>query len=600
MDDRLLNYYERELTFIREMGTHFAEKYPKIAGRLLLEPDKCEDPHMERLIEAFAFISGRIHKKIDDDFPTITESIMGITYPHYNNPIPSMTLVKFEPIKKSVTEKGIKLERDIPLFSKPIQNIPCSFRLCRDLFIWPVRVKSSIAAPPDTRVNAAVQTLVLELETLNNIDFGKIDCSCLRFFLNGPHPHVFNLYELLFNNVCQAEFEFKDLEGRIVNIPLPQDCIKEVGFDPEDKMLPYSKRSFPGYLLLFEYFTFPEKFLFFDFTGFEKLKHKNIGSALTLKIYLNKMLRQDVVVNQNTFVLNVAPAVNLFKKIAEPIRVEQRKTEYKVVPDLRQRNATEVYTVDHVRSAALSGQAVKEFRPFYSIRHHLSEKEGKQARVFWHNQRQSSGRPGDKGTEVYLSFSDQNMGPQDPGCDILTINLTCTNRDLPSRLPFGDAAGDFTLEIAAPVERIICMIKPTPTRRPFLGGALQWRLISHLSLNYISIVEGGEDALKEILKLYDFENSTSTKQQISGIVDLKSRHVTKRIKGAFCRGVEITITLDEDKFVGSGLYLFGAVLEHFLALYVSVNSFSQLVLKTLQKKEDLKKWPPRSGNQILI
>ncbi len=600
MDDRLLNYYERELTFVREMGAEFAAKYPKIAGRLLLEPDKCEDPHTERLIEAFAFISGRIHKKIDDDFPEITESILGITYPHYNNPIPSMTMVRFDPITKSITEKGLEIQDGITLFSKPIKNVPCQFRLCRPVSIWPVQVKAAGLEDPGPTVKQAVQTIVLGLETFNDIDFGSLGCKHLQFFLNGPHQHVFHLYQHLFNNVCQLEFSFTNERGRLETIRLDPGCIRPVGFEAHERMLPYSKRSFPGYLLLFEYFTFPEKFLFVDLTGFERLNSRKIGTSLTVKIYLNTALKKDIVVNPETFQLNAAPAVNLFKKVAEPVRVEQRKTEYQVIPDLRRRNAMEVYTIDQVKHASGADEDSKEYRPFYSIRHHLSGDDAKENKVFWHIQRRSSGRQGDKGTEVFLSFSDLSMNPRDPGTDILTVKLTCTNRDLPARLPFGDDRGDFTMELAAPIEKISCLIKPTSTRRPFLGGALQWRLISHLSLNYISIVEGGEDALKEILKLYDFENSTSTKQQISGIVSLESRHVTKRIRESFCRGVQITITLDEDKFVGSGLYLFASVLERFLAQYVSVNSFSQLVLKTIQKKEELKRWPPRSGNQILV
>ncbi len=600
MDDKLLNYYERELTFIREMGAEFARKYPKIAGRLLLEPDKCEDPHTERLIEAFAFISGRIHKKIDDDFPEITESVFGITYPHYNNPVPSMTMVRFDPITKSITEKGFEIKKGISLFSRPVKGVPCKFSLCQPVSIWPVHVSSSALKASGLRTKQAVQAIVINLKSFNDIDFGKIFCNNLRFFLNGPHQHVFNLYEVLFNNVCDVEFEFTNKQGKIETISLGPDCITTVGFEPDEKMLPYSKRSFPGYLLLFEYFIFPEKFLFFDLNGFGILNNQKIGTSLAIKIYLNKTLKEDVIVNRDTFQLNAAPAVNLYKKIAEPVRVEQKKTEYMVIPDLRRANATEIYTVDHIKPASVSKESIKDYRPFYSIRHHLSEDETMGDKVFWHIQRRPSGRQGDKGSEVYLSFSDLNMNPMDPGTDILTVHITCTNRDLPERLSFGDARGDFTMEIAAPVEKIYCLIKPTPTRRPFLGGELQWRLISHLSLNYISMVEGGEDALKEILKLYDFENSPSTKQQINGIVSLKSRHVTKRIKESFCRGVEITMTLDEDKFVGSGLYLFASVLERFFAQYVSVNSFSQMILKTVQKQEELKKWPPRSGNQILL
>lgn len=510
-----------------------------------------------------------------------------------------MTMVRFDPITKNLTEKGFEIEKGVTLFSKPIKNVPCQFTLCRPVSIWPVRVGSAFLDDPGPIVKEAVQTINLELETFNDIDFGEIDYKNLRFFLNGPHQHVFHLYEHIFNNACGVEFIFSDQHGHVKTLKLSPDNIRPVGFESHEQMLPYSKRSFPGYLLLFEYFTFPEKFLFFDLSGFEQLKQSKIGTALTVKIHLNKTLKQDIVVNQETFQLNAAPAVNLFKKIAEPVRVEQRKTEYQVIPDLRRRDATEVYTVDQVRHASVSGDKEKDYRPFYSIRHHLSDDDSKDNKVFWQTHRRPSGRQGDKGSEVYLSFSDLNLSPSDPGADILTIKLTCTNRDLPARLPFGDERGDFTMELAAPIEKISCLIKPSSTRRPFLGGALQWRMISHLSLNYISLVEGGEDALKEILMLYDFENSTSTKQQIGGIASLKSRHVTKRINESFCRGLEITITLDEDKFVGSGLFLFASILERFLAQYVSVNSFSQLVLKTLQKKKELKRWPPRSGNQIL-
>jgi type VI secretion system protein ImpG len=307
------------------------------------------------------------------------------------------------------------------------------------------------------------------------------------------------------------------------------------------------------------------------------------------------------VVNEDTFCINATPVVNLFKRIAEPIRVEQRQTEYRVVPDIRRQEATEVFSIDSVTASSSTSMGKEvDYKPFYSIRHHFQEEEGAGQRAFWYSQRRPSGRKGDNGTEVFLSFADLNFRPAEPGVETLTIHATCSNRDLPARLPFGDPAGDFSMETAAPVACINCLIKPTPARRPSLGGALQWRLISHLSLNYLSLVQGGEDALKETLKLYDFENSPATRQQINGIVSVESRAVTKRIGQSFCRGVEVTITFDEDKFIGTGLYLFASVLERFLGQYVSLNSFSQLVAKTIQKKEVLRKWPPRNGNRVLL
>jgi len=603
MDDKLLHYYERELTFIREMGAEFARKYPKVAGRLLLEHDKCEDPHTERLIEAFAFLGGRIHKKIDDDFPEITESLLNIIYPHYINPIPSMSIVRFEPVKQNVTESGHLIPEDTMLYSKSVNGIQCRFATSYSVRLWPVEVVSATLCAPKKLVKDARQAILIQLKTFNNLSFSDIGWKNLRFFLNGPTQHVFHLYELLFNNVCHVECELINSEdqGIIEKISLTKDDIKPVGFNSDEHLLPYSQRSFPGFLLLFEYFCFPEKFLFFDLDGLNKIKHPEFNDTLNIRIYLDRTAKSNLVMNKDTFCINTVPVVNLFKRIAEPVRVEQQKTEYHVIPNIRKQEATEVFSIDKVTASSDSFQGKGfEFKPFYSIKHHLDENDSNDRMAFWYSQRRSSGKKGDDGTEVFISFADLNFKPVDSWVEILTIYTTCSNRDLPARLPFGDDRGDFDMEITAPVAHIKSLIKPTPSRRPFMDGNLQWRLISHLSLNYISLVQGGEDALKEILKLYDFENSPATRQQINGIVSIQSQPVTKRMGQSFCRGVQVTITFDEDKFVGTGLYLFASVLERFLGQYVSINSFSQLIARTVQKKEIFKKWPPRNGNRILL
>jgi type VI secretion system protein ImpG len=601
MEDRLLDYYERELTFIREMGAEFARKYPKIANRLLLEADKCDDPHTERLIEAFALISGRIHKKIDDDFPQITESLLNIVYPHYINPIPSMSVVRFEPIRQNIPESGYAIEKSTALFSKPIKGSPCRFTTTQAVHIWPLEVTSARIRDPKKLVKGGVQVIEIEMQTFNKLPLNSLHWKDLRFFLNGPHQHVFHLYELLINHVCHIECEMPTSRGDTALLEFSPGDIRPVGFSEQEGMLPLTKRSFPGYRLLFEYFCFPEKFLFFDLCGLNRLAGDEASDRMLLRLYINRAAKADLVVNAETFCLHATPVVNLFKRVAEPIRLEHRKTEYQVVADMRRQDATEVYTVDQVTATRSGASGVlSEYRPFYSLRHHLGDDDSDGQQVFWHIQRRPGARKGDHGTDVFLSFSDLALQPNDPVEDILTVRTTCTNRDLPSRLPFGDANGDFNMETAAPVSKVCSLNKPTPTRRPFLGGALQWRLISHLSLNYISLVQGGEHALKEILKLYDFDNSLSSQQQINGIVSIETRHVTKRIQRTFCRGVQVTITFDEDKYVGTGLFIFACVLEYFLAQYVSVNSFSQLVMKTLQREEPVKIWPPRSGNQILL
>ena len=247
MDDKLLSYYERELTFIREMGAEFAKKYPKIAGRLLLEPDRCEDPHTERLIEAFAFISGRIHKKIDDDFPEITESLFSIIYPHYLNPIPSMSVVKFDPLGQNVPAAGYPIEEGTALYSKPTGGTPCQFTTTYPVTLWPMEVTSAGLRDPKELVPGAQQAIVVQLKTVNEQSFSELNWKKVRFFLNGPAQHVFHLYELVFNNVCHMECVSTTAQGMTARVPLGPGDITPVGFDVDEGMMPYPTRSFPGY-----------------------------------------------------------------------------------------------------------------------------------------------------------------------------------------------------------------------------------------------------------------------------------------------------------------------------------------------------------------
>src|SRR5262249_759722 len=211
------------------------------------------------------------------------------------------------------------------------------------------------------------------------------------------------------------------------------------------------------------------------------------------------------------------------------------------------------------------------------------------------------------GTELYLQLVDLNFKPNWPPTDVVTVKVTCTNRDLPGVMTFGDSGGDLTIEGAAPIRRVECLKTPSRTLRPPLGHRAHWRLLSHRSLNFVSTVEGGADsnpeALQEILRLYDFSESASVQQQIDGIVGVSSRQVWRRIRAAvgsgFARGIEATVEFDESRYVGSGVYLFSAVLERFLGLYVSINSFSEMVTVTKQRGM-VKRWPPRAGQQALL
>lgn len=601
MDDPLLHYYERELTFMRESGAEFAKKYPKIANRLLLEPDRCEDPHTERLLEAFSFLTGRIQKKIDDSYPELTESLLQIIYPHYTRPLPSMTVVKFMPRLQNVPPYGHLVERGIQLISQVIKGNRLTFRTTQDILLLPVEItKAEITFPPNPGVGA-LNGIKIELNMAFKMTIEQIEWpDVLRFYLNGQQQQVFKLYELLMNHTVNIELvtytEQKTNRIRKNSLTLSPDHLKPKGFTKEEAILPWPEQSFDGYRLLYEYFVFPEKFLFFELNGIKQLRQLE-GDVLEINIYLNHKDTECILINQDTFCMYASPAINLFKQIAMPINVDHKKAEYPIYHDIHNRHNTEIFSVDKVTGIKEGSEEAIHYRPFYALSHFEDEKE---KAAYWHIRRRKSARKGDEGMDMLLSFTDDGMDVTDPECSTVTVHTTCTNRDLPSRLVPGGFAQDFFLEVECPLEGVACMMKPTQTCRPKPGSKQQWRLISHLSLNYLSLVSKNGQGLKELLKLYDIHDSPVTRQQIEGLESVHHRHVAMRIGRTFCRGIEVELHMNEDKFVGSSVYLFASVLERFLAHYVSINSFTRLVLKSIQRRQEIKAWPPRNGERILL
>ena len=385
---------------------------------------------------------------------------------------------------------------------------------------------------------------------------------------------------------------------------MPPDAIKQVGFADGEAMLPYTKRSFPGYRLLSEYFAFPHKFLFFDITGIDRAISAKFGSHFDILIHLKDVTPPLAPITDDTFRMGCSPIINLFSRTADPIHLSQKKYEYHVIPDVHRQTTTEVYSIDEVVTTDPRTNTSREFSPFYSMKHSYGEQMEKS---FWYAVRRASQRPDDEGTEIYLSMVDMNFNPRTPAAEVITVKTTCTNRDLPSRLPFGGKSDDFEVEGAALLSKVRCLTKPTETIRPPMRRALQWRLISHLNLNHLSIVEsenGTPEALQEILELYNFNDSTVTRQQILGITGIESRKVIRRIGehigAGFVRGLETTLSFDEAQYVGSGMFLFAAVLERFLALYTSLNSFNQTVIKSDQREGIIRRFAPRTGEQVLL
>ncbi len=624
MSDALLDYYQRELAFIRQLGTEFAKQYPKIAGRIRLGPDRMDDPLVGRLMESCALMNARIRQKLDDDFPEIAEAMLGVLYPHYLAPIPSMAIVQFLPDpaqgKQTVgytIPRGFVVETDPEL--EILDGEPCRFRTCYPTTLWPLRIRQAglhsrpFPAPAGERSSEASWVLHIGLECLDvdtddpKLKIAELGLDTIRLFLLGKHQYVFELYEALFLNVVEVVVATSSGSRRAAS--LGPECLSQVGFGLDEGMLPYPARSFPGYRLLSEFFAFPSKFLFCDVTGLRGKIPPEAGSTLDLFLFLGKLppRLEPSYVTADTFRLGCTPIVNLHRKRAEPIRLTHTAAEVRIVADARRPLSHEVYSIDRVTATSPDGVAT-EYRPFYSARP-LGERA---TQTYWHATRRPAsshnGHP-ESGTDVFLTLVDLDFQPAEPARATLHVETTCLNRDLPVQLPFGGNQPRLQPEQAIPVKSIVCLTPPTPTLRPALGQGVLWPLISHLTLNHLSISESreGAEALRSILQLYDFADSEDTQAMIDGITAVDCRRVVGRVdessgETGFVRGLEVTVRFNEDRFAGSSVFLLASVLERFFGLYVSINSFTRMVavVSTGNRDRVLKRWACRAGEKILL
>ena len=617
MAGNLYSYYERELLFLRQFSRDFARQYPAAAGRLLLEDNRSVDPHVERMIESVALIASRVHQKLDDEFPEMTEAMLSVLYPHYLAPIPSLTLLQFDlDPSRAQAPTGFDIPKGSKLRTQSVGGLPCRFRTNYPVKLWPISVVDAQCMPPPFPAGfrpppKTESALRIQLTCQGDMAFAGLSLDQLRFFLFGDNQLVANLYELIFNHT--THLVVRPLDPRSDQQPVlldPRENLLPVGFEPDEGLLPYPNQSFLGYRLLTEFFCFPTKFQFVDVTGLERICREGFGRRVEFVFYLNRSIDSvEQAVAADTFRLGCTPVVNLFDHVAEPVVLDQSRHEYRVVPSAAHPLALEVYSIDSVTSIDATAKRTIEYRPFYSVEHDggASEQE-----AYWYSSRRASPIEGDRGTDMFLNLVDLSFDPRIPSDAVLTLKLTCTNRELPSQMHLAGEKLHFELESPAPLSRIRTLRAPTPPLRPPTKRGAHWRLVSHLCLNHLSLCDPveGRDALREILRLYDFSEPQAgqpmgalTAQLIDGISSVSTRRVVGQTgaetASGFCRGVEITVEFDDEKYVGSGLYLFASVLERFLGLYASINSFTQLVATTKQGEGYFKKWRPRAGNQQL-
>ena len=597
--DELLDHYHAELAYLRRGGAEFARLYPKVANRLQIGAEECPDPDVERLLEGFAYLTARIQRNLEQQGSEVATTLLDILYPHFLAPVPSTSVARFEvdPEQGKITA-GHQIPKHTSLFAETADGQTCRFRTCYPVTLWPVRITHAGFESTDRYdfldgVPGVATVLRLRVEAIEGT-LGELQLESLRFYLNAELRIAAGLYELLTGHtagVCILPV------GSEQPTYLPKDALRPVGFGADEDVLPHPPYSHAGYRLIQEYFTVPRKFLFFDVAG---LSARGEAEAVDLLILLDRIPAERVMIGPETFALGCTPIINLFPKTTDPIRLDHRAPEYRLIADTRRERSTEIHSIHRVSASADDTDQTQVLEPFFSFTHPL---EVKNQRAFYHSRRVPTGRADLPGTDVLLSFFDLDLNPALPETRTVFAHTLCTNRRLAEQLPAGAV---LETDAVAPLARITALHNPTPQLDPPSAGQASWRLVSHLSLNHLSFDSGddGLRALREILRLYSSYDAASAAQQIAGIREMGVRRVTRRVDQdawrGFCRGHEITLTMDESAYVGTSPLLFASVLNSFFTLYTSINSFTQLVLKSQQREGVWKKWPARAGEQSLL
>jgi type VI secretion system protein ImpG len=598
MKSDFLKYYNAELTFLRASGKEFAKNNPKTARYLHLDNSASQDPHVARLIESFAFLTARIHRKIDDDLPELADALLDILYPHYQCPIPSLSIVQFKvnphTAAPSLLSKGTSLE------TSSSQGNRCQFKTCYDVILQPIElthVELIEKTSPQTPFLPSTQSaLVIQLSCLNSkMSFSQLNPKKLRCYINLATPYAYNLYELLFRYGLGGFIVGDNLEP----IAFSSKNITAVGFDLEQGLFPYSDQSNLSYRLLTEFFVFPEKFLFFDIIFDENLFSKNtIGPQIKIILCFNESkpnLRQ--ILNANSLILNCTPLINLFEVQAEPFLIDHTQSAYPIVPDARRLNEIEIYNVKSISISDRSGVS-KTSAPLYGFQ------TGDPQTIYWQINRKNradfskkTGRMWD----VSVSIA-ENIQTADPL--IIQPLLLCTNHQIPGQLPFSGEYPKLQLVNDNFEGTIHCLRPFTLYHHLPLSNGIRWQLISHLMLNGLSFSDNNVDATKcltEILRLYNFSEAAEQALFINNITLVETKPATARGSNNYGNivfsGTEVTLTVSEDH---PTIFLFSSVLEKFLASYCAINSFTQLIVKYEHKPGDTITWKPNMGSKVLL
>lgn len=620
MDTRLLKHYEQELAFLQDMGSEFATAYPKIASRLGMEGVEVLDPYVERLLQGVAFLSARVQLELELQFPAFTSHLLEIVYPHYLAPTPSTMIAAFEPDpSNSAIHDGYVMKRGSALRSRLMEGeqTPCEFRTAADITLWPIEIaeaeyidgRGELVAAGVAGTTQARAGIRLRLRRTDGEPISELPLDQLTMYLNASAGNSWMLLELLCTQTVGLCGRSTDRRADWAT-HLDQGAVVQRGLEPEEALLPCPERSFDGYRLLQEYFAMPERFLFAQLQGLQPALKQATGDDVDIYILLGERRPEaGAVVVPEAFTLNAVPAINLFPKRCDRVHVTPGDVEQHVVPNRTAGMDFEIYALQNVTGISGSGGDDVVFRPFYSATDFTAAGEthpayytvNRRMRQRSEKERLRGVRTTYLGSEVYLTLVDRKQAPYSADMDQLSVQALCTNRDLPMLLATGDG-NVFQLPEGGPVKSIRLPVSPTRPHPSLAQGDTAWRLISHLSLNYLSIADtgrgSGAQALRELIGLYAPLGDRVTEKQLEGITSVSSRPIVRRVSdevlSTAMRGLEITIGFDESFFEGTSVFALGSVMERFFRRYATLNSFTETVLKT-EKRGEIARWRPEQG-----
>ena len=572
-------YFQQELDNLKDLGAEFSKAHPAIAPML---SGRSTDPDVDRLLEGVAFLTALLRQKLDDEIPEVIHDLIQMIWPHYLRPLPSASIVTFSP--KPILKQSLEIPAGIEVSANPVEGTACRFQTCYPVTLHPLH----LLAADWVEVSGQPPAVRLSLQ-LKGLDLDDWQPDYLRLFLAGDMAQATDLFLLLRQHL--RRIILKPVEGGEAKV-LPPEDLRPVGFNASEAILPYPTQSFPAYRVIQEYFLLPEKFLFLDLVGWERWRERGSGDRFEVLFELENVPFSPPRVKTDDFKLFATPVVNIFPFDADPIRLDHRKSEYRVRPSTRQATHYQVYAIDAVTGFVQGTAEERTYHPF-----EMFGPDDSPVPVYHTHVRNSPIR---SGFDVYLSVAyPPALGT--PVLETLSLQLLCTNGFLPEELRTGDIVVPTS---SSPEYATFTNIRPpTSNILPPLGTNLLWRLISHLSLNYVPL--DSLDNLQALLRIYLFKDPRhpasflAHQKRIAGIDAIQTDGADRLINGAMVRGRDIHIAMRHDHFASQGdLYLFGSILDYFLGAYASMNTYTRLTLKEVNTG-GVYQWPARLGETLL-